>query len=337
MDNNRLMASDINNNPKNHDIVVESSINIGASNKNCFVRTLLDTIPSPIFYKDIHGVYKDCNDVFSQMILGIPKEDIINKSLFDLPDVIPAELAKIYHEKDQMLFDNPGTQVYQNEVKCADGKIRVFSFHKATVVDEAGDVIGLTGVMLDVTQLEYQKKELDEKNQQLEVLSHTDPLTGLLNRRKLDVSFESNLRIARRHRLFLNFAMLDVDNFKLFNDTYGHFEGDNVLIKIANTLSESMMRADDHAFRVGGEEFGLLYFSKEKKAGLKFAESIREEIQNLEIEHANNEDCNVVTASMGIVTITSDIDDLTVLYKKADQLLYRAKKQGKNKVVSEIL
>lgn len=320
--------------PQNQKLIDDLPVNKVVSNHNCFNRTLLDTIPSPIFYKDIDGVYRDCNDFFSQMILGIPKEDIINKSLFDLPDIIPAELAKIYQEKDQALYDNPGTQVYQGEVKCADGEIRIFSFHKATVTNEANEVIGITGVMLDVTQLENKKAELDEKNRQLEIISYTDPLTGLLNRRKLDATFESNLRSAKRYEMHLNFAMLDVDNFKLFNDTYGHYEGDNVLVKIASTLNKFMMRADDHIFRIGGEEFGLLFCSKEEESGLKFVESIREAIQDLKIEHANNEDYDVVTVSVGIVTITSDIEDHAAIYKKADELLYKAKTHGRNKVES---
>jgi len=139
-----------------------------------FLQTLLDTIPSPIFYKDKDGIYQNCNDAFSKMILGIPKEKIINKSLFDLPDLIPHELAKVYYEKDRHLFDNPGTQIYQGAVKCSDEEIRVFSFYKATVEDDESNVVGLVGVMLDVTELENKKTELSESNSQLESFSFTD-------------------------------------------------------------------------------------------------------------------------------------------------------------------
>ena len=95
---------------------------------NQFLKILLDTVPSPIFYKDTNCIYQNCNDAFSKMILGIPKEKIIKKSLFDLPEVIPPELAKIYSEQDKKLFENPGKQEYKAKVKCSDGKTRTFMF-----------------------------------------------------------------------------------------------------------------------------------------------------------------------------------------------------------------
>ena len=313
------------------------AFNKETDNKNQFLQALLDTIPSPIFYKDKNGVYHNCNDTFSEMILGIPKEKIINKSLFDLPEVIPPELAAVYHEKDQVLFDNPGSQIYQGSVKCADGEIRLFCFYKATVLSENNEVIGLAGVMLDITELEQKKLELSEINKQLETFSFTDPLTGLLNRRKLDSIFSESIKLAKRHQNTLCFAMIDVDNFKLFNDTYGHFEGDNALKLIANSLKESLLRPDDYVFRLGGEEFGLLYYANDAAAALEFSDNIRRGIQDLGIKHTNNNDFNVVTISLGLVIIENDVSDISFIYEGADKLLYQAKKEGRNKILSKVL
>jgi len=252
--------------------------------------------------------------------------------------LIPHELATVYYEKDKKLLDSPGTQVYRASVKCSDNIIRDFSFYKATVVEnESKRVIGIVGVMLDITELERHKSELKEKNKLLENLSFTDSLTGLFNRRKFDIVFPEQLKLSKRHDYILNFAMIDVDNFKLYNDTYGHSKGDDALIAIADALLHSLLRPDDFVFRLGGEEFGLLFYSTDKYSALKFANTIRMVIQNLEIEHANNEKFNSVTISLGLITIEQHNDDQLILYEKADKCLYQAKKLGKNKVVSTTL
>lgn len=129
-----------------------------------FLNLLLNTIPDPIFYKNSAGIYKHCNSAFSELILGIPKEKIIGKSLFDIPEYIPYDLAKIYKEKDDELFNNPGTQVYESDVKCKDGKLRRFKFHKATLYNEENQIIGLVGVMLDLTEVYNSRREIEEKD-----------------------------------------------------------------------------------------------------------------------------------------------------------------------------
>ena len=124
-----------------------------------FLKKLFDTIPNPIFYKDINGVYQHCNDAFSKTILGIAKEEIIGKTLCDLEEVIPKEYAEIYHEKDQELFLAVKEQFYEAKVKCADEEIRSYQFYKSTFVVD-GEILGLVGVMLDVGDY---KKTLNEK------------------------------------------------------------------------------------------------------------------------------------------------------------------------------
>lgn len=121
-------------------------------NHKHFLDILFDTIPNPVFYKDTKGFYKRANNAFSKTILGLNKEDIIGRSLFSLPDVIPYELALLYEAKDNELFTNPGLQIYNGNVKCADGITRTFNFNKATVKNECDEVIGLVGVMLDITE-----------------------------------------------------------------------------------------------------------------------------------------------------------------------------------------
>jgi PAS domain S-box-containing protein len=131
-----------------------------------FIETLFDTIPNPVFYKNSAGVYLGCNQSFADLILGVPQDRIIGRSLYDLPDLIPKKLADIYHEKDLALLNNPGHQVYETKVKCADGQYRDFVFSKATYPDHRGRVAGIVGLMVDVTEqnrIKSQLKESEEK------------------------------------------------------------------------------------------------------------------------------------------------------------------------------
>ena len=131
-----------------------------------FVRILFDTVPSPIFYKNKDGVYLGCNQAFSQQILGISPEEILGRSLFDLPGVIPKELADIYYRQDQELLHKPGRQSYESKVCCADGILRDFLFYKASYPDHTGEVAGIIGLMLDVTdrnEMQIALKESEEK------------------------------------------------------------------------------------------------------------------------------------------------------------------------------
>ena len=302
-----------------------------------FLSILLDTIPSPIFYKDSNGVYRHCNDAFATQILGIDREQIVNKSLFDLPEQIPVELAKIYAQKDQELLDKPGTQVYKGEVKCSDNKIRVFQFYKSTILKESGEVAGLVGVMLDITSMVESSSRLEKKNSELESLSYIDALTGLFNRRKFETLFPEQLAVPVQQDHILNVAILDIDDFKPFNDFYGHPEGDRALKLVANVISQTLRRPDDYAFRVGGEEFCLLFRSRDEAGARALAETIRSRVQDLAIRHDHSDGRGVVTISIGLVSVRDDQTDRAGLYEEADRLLYRAKNAGRNRVEHRVI
>ncbi|WP_121628200.1 GGDEF domain-containing response regulator [Poseidonibacter antarcticus] len=188
-----------------------------------------------------------------------------------------------------------------------------------------GQKIGYTFIMQDITD----KKRIEE-------ISLHDELTKLYNRRHFNQVLHNELNRAKRDKKTLSFMMLDVDYFKFYNDTYGHQEGDKVLCKISKVLNSFCKRAGDFAFRLGGEEFGILFSELSQKEAEIFANVIRKAIENLKIPHEKNVISNVVTISIGLLTIlyNEEITEIEI-YKKADDLLYKAKETGRNKVCAQ--
>ena len=141
-----------------------------------FMQILLDTIPAPVYYKDADGVYQGCNKTFSDYILGLPKEKIIGRKLFELDGTIPADLAKVYHEQDQKLFAKPGLQSYELQIRCADGKKRDFLFRKAVYGNSTTESAGIIGIMVDITDRKKSEKALHESEERYRTLQENLPV-----------------------------------------------------------------------------------------------------------------------------------------------------------------
>ena len=298
-----------------------------------FLKKLFDVIPNPMFYKDKNGVYQHCNDAFSKIILGIPKEQIIGKTLYDLPHVIPKENADLYYEKDRELFLTLKEQFYEGKVKCADGKIRDYHFYKSSFVME-DEIVGLVGIMLDVSDYKKALEELDEKNRLLSELSITDSLTGLYNIRHFQNILEKKLNSLSRHQQKFSFAIIDIDFFKDYNDSFGHHEGDIALQKVAKTLRENFNRTNDYVFRVGGEEFAILFEVKEQKDAFLLVENIRRKIENLKIKASKKSNYEYLTISIGLGNLLSIKEKInsSIVYHEVDKLLYKSKDNQKNQI-----
>lgn len=131
-----------------------------------FLQRLIDAIPNPIFYKDINGVYKGCNQAFLEY-LGISKDQIIDKSVYDLS---PRELADRYHQADMTLFNHPGTQIYESSVQYNDGQWRDVIFHKATYRDRDGNVAGLVGIITDISERKKAERKLSDSESRLRMI-----------------------------------------------------------------------------------------------------------------------------------------------------------------------
>ncbi|PUU89154.1 MAG: response regulator receiver modulated diguanylate cyclase [Halanaerobium sp.] len=179
--------------------------------------------------------------------------------------------------------------------------------------------------------------KLKAVNKKLEKIALQDGLTGLANRRLFDKTLKDELNRAKRNKNSLALIMADIDNFKVYNDTYGHQQGDECLKKVASVLAKNAKRASDFAARYSGEEFAVILADTDKDGAVKVAENIREDIRELEIEHRNSNTDKYVTLSLGVscIKVKREITEELVnsFIEKADQALYQAKEKGKNRVV----
>lgn len=135
-----------------------------------FLEILIDTIPNPVYFKNRKGVYQGCNKAFSKLILGRNKKDIIGKTLLDFSDAVNKKLIQEYHTRDMELFKKGGIQRYETDVLCVDGKKRHFFFNKACYQDSGGNISGMIGIMLDIT---------NRKEAEVEILNYQEKLKKL--------------------------------------------------------------------------------------------------------------------------------------------------------------
>jgi polar amino acid transport system substrate-binding protein len=205
----------------------------------------------------------------------------------------------------------------------------------------SGGVLLLIVMLIWNHRLARLNAALRAANQRVALLTITDELTGLFNRRYFHEVMEREWRRAWRDGRLLHLLLIDIDHFKLYNDGYGHPAGDVVLQQVSAVLLDHARRGGDFAFRVGGEEFAVVLTAADAATALAFAEELRCATAQLGIPHAGNTVAPVVTLSLGLLGVAPDAfkqDEMSSYawesaYQFADTLLYQAKHAGRNCVV----
>jgi diguanylate cyclase (GGDEF)-like protein len=182
-------------------------------------------------------------------------------------------------------------------------------------------------------QLEM-SRDLASANRELEKLSRQDGLTGIANRRYFDSYLLTEVRRATREQAPVSLILSDVDHFKAFNDCYGHQAGDDCLRRVAAALSSAGRRPADLAARYGGEEFAMVLPGTALEGAVDVAKAVSRVIGGLAIPHARSAVDQSVTLSQGIVSLVPEKETTSEhLIQHADQALYQAKQQGRNRYV----
>jgi diguanylate cyclase (GGDEF)-like protein len=171
---------------------------------------------------------------------------------------------------------------------------------------------------------------LIEKNRELHLLSITDGLTGLFNRKHLMDLFDMEMARTRRYRIPFTVMIADIDHFKKINDTYGHLAGDSVLRRIADTLVQ-VVRECDHVGRYGGEEFLIILPNSDAIGAMQMAQRIREKISQVRFHNDGN--TISMTISVGVAQCVDGKDSVEAILSRADTALYQAKANGRNQAI----
>jgi len=215
-------------------------------------------------------------------------------------------------------------KVWQGELKNKkkDGTLFNAKVLIKPTIDSDSKISAFTAYVQDIT---YQKE--------VERISVTDELTKLYNRREFNRIFEISVENAKRYKNPFAMMILDIDFFKQYNDTYGHLMGDEALYEIAKVIKQKCKRTTDMGFRLGGEEFAIVFSSSSKADAYRFACDINEAVSELQIEHKGSKINKHVTISIGVF-FSDNIQGFSKeeLYQRSDDALYFAKDKGRNQV-----
>lgn len=216
---------------------------------------------------------------------------------------------------------------------------RQMQAQNAALQKEVQERIAIEAVLkAEIKERKKAETALKEANKFLLCLTRLDGLTQIANRRHFDEHLQQEwLRLSReRHPLAL--ILCDIDYFKNYNDTYGHQEGDDCLIEIAQTLKNSVKRPADLVARYGGEEFVLILPNTDCEGAMFVAEEIRTQVRKLKITHVNSAVSSYVTLSIGISSVVPSLQiNAESLVAAADRALYAAKAQGRDRIVANLL
>jgi diguanylate cyclase (GGDEF)-like protein/PAS domain S-box-containing protein len=262
-------------------------------------------------------------------VLGWTQEEMLSRYPLDLIHPDDMAIAKTAHDR-HLNEENCESAPITARVRRRDGSYVWLEINSRLLRDPlTNEPWQVLLCMHDVSQ-----RKLFEDN--LESLSLTDSLTGLGNRRAFDQAMEREWRRALRDDTPLSLLLLDVDNFKGFNDRYGHQAGDDCLRVIAIAVATMARRAGDGAFRYGGEEIAVVLPATDEFSATLIAEQLRASIETARIPRIEDDGAaSKVTASIGVATAVPRLGDPANvpadLFQAADDALYRAKQNGRNR------
>jgi len=286
------------------------------SNQLRFIAQLIDTIPSPVLYKDIAGRYLGCNRAFEEFA-GRPRAELIGRTVFDIATPQVAEQADA---ADRQLMAAPGTTSYEGKAVHAGGAIHDVIFHKATFDNGDGKVDGLVTVMFDISE----RKRMEERIWQE---ANYDALSGLPNRRLFRDRLREEIKRARRSGRGLALLVVDLDRFKEINDTLGHALGDRLIVEVGRRV-RACIRDSDTVARQGGDEYMVIL--PDIADPTRIAKAARHILDEVARPIDLDGHTLYASASIGVALYPDDAVDMDALLSYADQAMYAAKENGRN-------
>jgi diguanylate cyclase (GGDEF)-like protein/PAS domain S-box-containing protein len=301
--------------------VAERTATLKASEEK--FRALVEMTSDWIWEVDVSGIYTYTSPRV-EALLGFKPEEVLGKTPFDF--MLPEEAGRIKAEFANIAAERRPFHILQNRNLHKDGHIVMLETSGVPILAHDGKLLGYRGVDRDVTE----RKQLEDE---LKRQAHIDELTGLNNRRHFFHLAEQELARTKRYGGPFTVLMLDVDRFKLVNDTYGHQVGDRVL-QVLSEVCVTTLRHTDILGRIGGEEFAVLMPQTSSEQGLKMAKRLRLAVAPAAVPLARGKAVRF-TVSIGVTSFAATDTKFEDLLKRADTALYAAKKAGRNRVRSK--
>lgn len=287
-----------------------------------FISVLMEHAPIMVSYWDAQRKCRYANRMYRDWF-GKSEEQIVGLDVQTL--LSPEQYEKCGALITATLLGEP--QYFEQQRTKADGSLGYVLSRYIPDSDGLG-VKGFFVIASDITELKLTQLQLEKRIEDLYVMATTDALTGIDNRRNLLEKVQLEIDRALRYGLTVAFLMMDIDHFKVINDTYGHDAGDRVLQRVGALLHETV-RAPDHVGRLGGEEFGILLTNVTPQLGAEIAEQLRRKVAALVVAYGDAEIS--FTVSIGVAGLLVNAENpLLDLIKRADTAMYDAKKGGRN-------
>ena len=279
-------------------------------------QALLHSIPDIAWLKDVEGRYIAVNARFAA-VYGVPVESVAGKT--DIEIQIPSLVANNF-ASDALVLETGVTRRYDETIADINGRVTWVETIKVPIFNQQSELIGLAGVARDITD----RKTSEER---IHFLAHYDSLTELPNRFMLFERLDHLIAHARRNNKQIAILFIDLDRFKIINDSMGHHAGDALLRQVAERLNESRREVDIIA-RVGGDEFIVAL------SDVPNTETIAAVAKKLLLAicrpfHIDGQEIHI-TPSMGVSVYPKDGEDIVTLVKNADRAMYRVKESGRN-------
>ena len=285
------------------------------------LRTIIDALPESIFYKDKESRFIGYNKTFEEFYKTIGVSEILGKT--DIEVYNNKEIAENFMKIDQEIMETKKIKYYEQRVKDELGDDIIEECIKIPVIDDEGELWGVVGLARNITE----RKTIEKR---LRYLSEVDILTNLYNR----YSFEEKVKELDKEEYYpLGIIMGDVNGLKIVNDTFGHLEGDKLLINTANILKE-ICDPNKYIFRWGGDEFMILMPNSDEKKCVDIMKKINKRCREIQYDFIQ------INIALGEAVKKSIDEDVYECIKKAEEKVYLKKlvenKSIKNSIINSI-
>ncbi|SEN14404.1 putative bifunctional diguanylate cyclase/phosphodiesterase [Nitrosomonas marina] len=301
------------------DVTEQKLINLELIQHEALLNSIVESSPDAIFAKDVEGRYILINHCAADLF-GMPANKIIGFTDADV--ILPKPASKLF-ERDRSIVESRRIQSDEESLFLENGEEKIFLTTKGPLYTENGNLFGIFSIARDITEYKRHEANILSAKKNLDKLAHVDNLTSLPNRLSLKKQLVTKCSLNESFAFFF----LDLDEFKIVNDSYGHRFGDELLVKIAGILRKTFP-LDAYIARTGGDEFAIILDSFISKAHIS---SYIERIRVLLRQPIRIESIDVyVTVSIGIAIYPEDANTPEELFQNADTAMFDAKKQEKN-------